>query len=337
MKNFFNKLIFLILFTSSFSIFSQNNLDSCLFIKQNLQPEQTESIFLDFYSNASFFETEIERIYNKKINIDAKSFIFYHLYENLKLVNKNKNINLLNQNIDTKHLINQLSNYLITDNTKKKCNKNYLKKTKYIKLISNIKRDYKKCSKNSILDTIKFAKTTNKLLIKTFGIKPRINIESNKLFFLKTIEEPQIFELIPTDYYSFISDISQNTNQLAYFNYFDSTSQQYYNLSLNNFILSIIYALDSGFTSIICLNNKELSNTFISDSLRMQNDIYSKIDDVSFYHIVGYLKENDKYTFCSKNFYGINYCFSEEYLKNHCLSICMHKYAAKEIMNKIIK
>jgi bleomycin hydrolase len=132
-------------------------------------------------------------------------------------------------------------------------------------------------------------------------------------------------------------------------------------VSADDFMKIIVNAIKSGYTISICgdvseagidkekqvamIPSFDIPSEYINDDarqLRLENG--STTDDHCI-HLVGYLMKDNKYWFLAKDsgagafdgkYPGYKY-LSEDYVKLKMMNILLYKYAAKEVLDKIIK
>ncbi len=160
------------------------------------------------------------------------------------------------------------------------------------------------------------------------------------------------------DYYSFMSNALLPFGQRGILQEPDNWWQgnNYYNLPISTFVAAIKEALLHGYTVVVSgdvtektyqphipyswCNNAGITNM---DSLRIVEKLNKSTEDNHSWHIVGYYPAKNGWWFYIKDsaFWDdpINgyHFIHESYLTRKAVSMCMHKYAARSVVNGIIK
>jgi bleomycin hydrolase len=165
------------------------------------------------------------------------------------------------------------------------------------------------------------------------------------------------------NYYSFMSTKEIAYNQKGLLDEPDNwwKSDDYYNLSLNDYMKLVIKALTKGYTIALCGDVSEPgynsqtqvaiipsfdipSDNIDEDARQYRLENKSTTDDHCI-HIVGYQQKEGKYWFLIKdsgsggfdgNTKGYRF-YHEDYIKLKMMNLLIHKDAAKEFLDKIIK
>lgn len=166
-------------------------------------------------------------------------------------------------------------------------------------------------------------------------------------------------KITTSNYYSFMSNAEMPFGQRGELKEPDNwwRDKSYYNLPIDQFIEAIKEALSKGFTVVVSGDVTEKTyqphmpfswfNNEVDlckmDSLRLTEKIAKKTEDDHSWHIVGYYPSPSGWWFYIKDsaFWddpvnGYHY-IHESYLIRKSVSMFMHKYAARSIVNKIIK
>ena len=173
-----------------------------------------------------------------------------------------------------------------------------------------------------------------------------------------------VMQINPLNYFSFMSTKAQVYNQKGLFDEPDNWwhSEDYYNLSLDNYMKLIINAISKGYTIAICGDVSEpgynaqyqvaivptfdIPSEYIDEDARQLRVNNKSTTDDHCLHIIGYYKNTDgKYWFMIKDsgsggFDGATkgYRFyHEDYIKLKMLNVLVYKDAAREFLDKIIK
>lgn len=173
----------------------------------------------------------------------------------------------------------------------------------------------------------------------------------------------KILKVNPLDFYSFMSTKSQTYNQKGELKEPDNWwhCKNYYNIHLEDFLSTLKQALEQGYTVSICGDVSEPGyDKFAKVGIIPSFDIpleyidedsreYRLNNQVTFddhcLHVVGYQIKDGKYWFMLKDSGSGGFdadpkgyrFISEDYVKLKIIAFVIHKTAAKEVLNKIIK
>lgn len=173
----------------------------------------------------------------------------------------------------------------------------------------------------------------------------------------------KVLKINPLDYYSFMSTKSQTYNQKGELIEPDNWwhCKNYYNIHLDDFLTTLKQALEKGYTVSICGDVSEpgydkyakvgIIPTFDIPSGYIDEDAreYRLNNQVTFddhcMHVVGYQVKDGKYWFMLKDSGAGGFdadprgyrFLSEDYVKLKIIAFVIHKYGAKEVLDRIIK
>jgi bleomycin hydrolase len=173
----------------------------------------------------------------------------------------------------------------------------------------------------------------------------------------------QIVKLNPDDYYNFMSNMEQTQNQRAElieddnWRHFD----EYYNVSMADFMKALTNALQNGFTACICgdisepgfdreqgiglIPSWDIPSEAITENARQYRLTNKTTTDDHCMHIVGFSWHNGSYWFMTKDsnasafdapVKGFRF-IHEDYIKLKMMNIMVHKQAARPVLDNIIK
>lgn len=197
------------------------------------------------------------------------------------------------------------------------------------------------------------------ILDKTMTNPPQLFYDTNLKKEITSKEFAQTeLRLNPGDYYSFMSNAILPFGQRGELQEPDNWwhGNNYYNLPIDVFIKAIKEALTHGYTVVVSgdvtersyqphipyswYDNSKITNM---DSIRVVEKLVKETEDDHSWHIIGYYPSNDGWWFYIKDsaFWDdpINgyHFIHESYLKRKAVSLFMHKYAARSVVNGIIK
>jgi bleomycin hydrolase len=170
-------------------------------------------------------------------------------------------------------------------------------------------------------------------------------------------------QIKPDDYFSFMSTSSKTYNQKGKFEQPDNWwgSEEYYNVTLDDFVFIMKDALEKGYTFSICgdvsepgydkyaevgiIPSFDIPGDYINQDSREFRMYNKTTTDDHCIHFVGYHTEDDMWWFMIKDsgsggFDGPNkgYRFiREDYAKLKVMAIMIHKEGARRVLDKIIK
>jgi len=230
------------------------------------------------------------------------------------------------------------------------------------KMAKEIKSYFDYVKENNLWDKTAVVNNVKSILNHYMTAPPTsINIKDNKLSPLEYMTE--VTQLNPYDYFCFMSTISKTYNQKGELEEPDNWwhDDNYYNLELDDFISVLTHALENGYTLSICgdvsepgydkyeevgiIPDFDIPEKYINaDSREFRINNGSSTDDHCI-HLVGLTKKDGQYWFMIKDssssgFDGPNkgYRFiREDYARLKILAIMVHKYGAKNVLDKIIK
>ena len=211
-------------------------------------------------------------------------------------------------------------------------------------------------------NTVMVVSTIRNILDKYMGPPPQQILYENEHYtpvsFLK-----KVLKIVPADYFSFMSTMSQTFNQKGELVEPDNWwhCDDYYNVDISDFMLVIDDALDSAYTVCICGDISEpgydrwtevgiipafdIPSDYIDQTSREMRLKNGTTTDDHCIHIVGMQDvEGDRWYMIkdsgSGGFDGPNkgYRFMhEDYVKLKMMNIMVYKYAGKRVLDEIIK
>jgi bleomycin hydrolase len=170
-------------------------------------------------------------------------------------------------------------------------------------------------------------------------------------------------QIIPNDYFSFMSTMSQTYNQKGELVEPDNWwfSHEYYNVSLDDFMLVIINSIKAGYSLCICGDVSEpgfdrisqcgmiptfdIPSAYIDENAREMRLTNGSTTDDHCMHLIGYQEKDGVYWFVLKDsgsgaFDGKQkgYRFvSADYIKLKMMNVLVYKEGGRPVLDKIIK
>jgi bleomycin hydrolase len=314
------------------------------------------------FSGISFIESEINRLYGKRIKLSEMYVVYWEYVEKARYYVQKRGNMSFGEGSESNAVTRMIKKYGIVPSY-------VYTGRKEGKTVHNHKQMFNEI--NSFLESLKktntwnedFAVSTVKNILEQYmGTPPKTFPYEGTIFsplsFLR-----DYLKINPDDYFSFMSTKSLPYNQKGLLDEADNWWQcdDYYNVSLNEYMKIIINAITKGYTISICGDVSEpgYSNTeqiaiiptfdipseFIDEDSRQYRLENKSTTDDHCIHLVGIQQVDGKYWFLIKDsgsgaFDGKTkgYRFySEDYIKLKMINILIHKDAAKEILDKIIK
>jgi bleomycin hydrolase len=229
----------------------------------------------------------------------------------------------------------------------------------YSTMFEELQAWVKKVKQNKRLKDAKAKSKYLKILNYTMGVPPALFYDTNTRKEISPKEYAQTkLKLNPGDYYSFMSNGLLPFGQRGLLQEPDNwwMGNNYYNLPINQFLSAIKEALVHGYSVVVSGDVTEKSyqphipyswycNDGIAniDSVRVVEKLDKKTEDDHSWHIVGYYPSKEGWWFYIKDsaFWDdpVNgyHFIHESYLTRKAVSMFMHKYAARSVVNSIIK
>lgn len=389
MKNSIILLFFLLTFPA---IFSQNINDQGIFLKENAGADRHTfsynfeiGVFPDnitdytifwhsipvaqgrsgtcwAYSAASFLESELYRLHNKKIKLSEMFIVYYEYIDRAIHFAGNEGKTYIGQGSENNAVLRIMSNYGL------------LPYEKYTGLLDGkFENDHSVFFKeySDYLDSVKKTELLNeeqivlfvkRLLDKHFGTPPD-SVQIDGEWYTPKSYLSDYLKLNTSQYFSFMStkELSYNTKHELVEDDNWWHGKDYYNLSLEDFMQIFHRAIIAGYTISLCGDVTEAGYDRFGDiaivpyfdipadyidensrQFRLSNN--TTIDDHCI-HVVGYQKYNDVYWYLIKDsgrgaFAGNNkgYRFyHQDYVKLKMIHFMIHSDPARDILDKIIK
>lgn len=304
------------------------------------------------FAATSLFEAEHLRLYKDTINLSEQWFAYWDFMDKAFLFTSNKK----GEKPPIGSELNSVSERIIVygavpfeafkGNKQKNLSYNY--DEMYEKYINEV---HKQATKGVYNKT-----EIQKILISTMGLTPVAFKWKGKKYTPKTFYS-EVLKVNSNDYFSFMSDASKTFNQKGELVEGDNwwNSDDYYNLPMNKFMEALKEALIGGYTVALCGDVSEKEYMMNGRSIFKNDSRISNIDSVRVslhnlglttndhcWHVVGYEIKNGEWWFLIKDssyfdskdsYHNIH----ESYVRLKAMSMMMHKYAARKIVDSIIK
>lgn len=314
------------------------------------------------FSATSFFESEVKRITGKEVKLSEIYAVYWEYVERAIDFVKTRGETYFEEGSEAAFVALIYTKYGAVPEKDYNGKLGDREHHSHRELIKEMKDYLQKVKENGAWNEDEVASTIKAILDYHLGTPPDKVIIDGKQMSPKDYLQKEL-RLNMLDYYSFMSNIKQKQNQKGELIENDNWrhNDDYYNVSLENFMTIIIEAVDNGHSISICgdvsepghnamtevaiIPSFDIPSEYIDESARMYRlDNESTTDDHCI-HLVGYKKEKDEYWFLMKDsgagaFDGTNKgyrFFHEDYIKLKMMNILVHKEAAKKVLDKIIK
>lgn len=304
------------------------------------------------FAATSFIESEHYRMYRQTINLSEQWFVYWDFVDKAKMfatLKKGKEVpigselNSVTERIMTMGAV----PFEIFKGTNKTNNR-----FDYDNMYDKLQIEVVKQSKKSIYE----GKPMISILNQTMGVPPDTfiwqGVSYTPLSYFK-----EVVKFNPKDYFSFMSTATKTFNERGELVEPDNwwNSADYYNLPIEKFIEALCEALTNGFTVALCGDVSEIEyqiegksiifdsiNYASIDSLRMVYQLNGSTTNDHCWHVVGYQIKNGEWWFLVKDSSYIDskdsyHWLHESYVRLKAMSMMMHKYAARKVVNEIIK
>ncbi len=348
-------LVLYLIFIFSSIVSSQNfekRRDTIVLIEHNPPFSQGFSSSCWSFAATSFIEAEHYRMYHQTINLSEQWFVYWDFVDKTKLYSTYKKgveipigseLNSVTERIKIKGAV-----PFETFKGTKKANNWYDYQQMYDKLQIEVSKQSKKIKYNP--------KQIKNILNQTMGVPPDTFIW-NGVSYTPVSYFKEVVKFNPSDYFSFMSTSTKTFNERGELVEADNwwNSNNYYNLPMDKFIEALCEALTNGYTVALCgdVSEKEYQvegKSIISDtinfksidSLRAVYLLNKETTNDHCWHVVGYQIKNGEWWFLVKDSSYLDskdsyHWLHESYVRLKAMSMMMHKYAARKVMNEVIK
>ena len=314
------------------------------------------------FAGISFLESELYRQYGIQIKLSEMYVVYWEYVAKAKYFVKNKGNMNLGQGSEVNAVTRIIKDHGIVPTSEYS---GKLKGQRYFdhkKLSTEIKSYLNAVKENNAWNSQTVEATVRSILDQYMTKPPETFIFKGKEY-TPTDFRDNVLMLNPDDYFCFMSTKALNYNQKGEMEHPDNWwhNQDYYNVNLTDFISLMKTSLKEGKTFGFCGDVSEpgynkyaevgiiptfdIPPEYINeDSREFRVNNKSTTDDHCL-HVIGYTEKDGATWFLIKDssssgFDGPNkgYRFiHEDYARLKVLTVMMHKYAAKDVLDKIIK
>ncbi len=363
------KIIF-ILFIASFYAVAQDTTS----LKASLTPDKFVQYWFNepvsqgnsgtcwSFATTSFFESEIYRISGKKIKLSEMYFVYWEYIERTKYYIKHKGNCTLGEGSESNAVPRLMLDYgalPLSEYSGLKANETKHNHAAMVKEIISLMSEIKlHAAWNDSIAVVQVKEILNKYMLTPPDLFQYEGTTCTPSFFLR-----DICSIIPTDYYSFMSNNEFTFNEKAELVEDDNWwhGANYYNVKIDDFSKIVKSAIKNGYTICICgdvtepgfdfekqtviVPEYDIPAAYIDDNARQLRFSNGTTTDDHCVHLVGYKVIGDKYWLLVKDsnagsfnnkFPGYKY-INEDYIRLKMMNLLLYKYGADEILNKIIK
>ncbi len=314
------------------------------------------------FASTSFMESEIYRLTGTKVKLSEIYFVYWEYVERAKYFVKTRGDMYFAEGSEANAVIKNMRLYgavpVSAYSGKLKGQKFHDHEAMEKEMSSYLKqvKEQNAWNEEAIISTVK------NILNFYLGEPPqKVMVKDTEYTPLEYVEK--ILQLKPMDYFSFMSTKSQTYNQKGELMEPDNWwhCKNYYNIHLDDFLSTLKSAVTNGYTVSICGDVSEpgydrfakvgviptfdIPADYIDEDsreYRLNNQI--TYDDHCI-HLVGYQQVDGKYWFMIKDSGAGGFdaeprgyrFLSEDYVKLKIIAFVVHKNAAKEVLDKIIK
>ena len=314
------------------------------------------------FATTSFLESEVKRITEKEVKISEMFTVYWEYVERAKAFIKNRGEVYFAEGSEATSVLRIMKIYGSIPNTAYsglKPNQAFHDHKKMFDEMNKYLLSVKKSNSWNEEDAIK---TIKSILNQYMGKPPTSFIYNGVKYTPKTFLK-DCLKLKLDDYFSFMSTLEIAYNQKGELVEADNWwhCDDYYNLNVDDFLSTIINAIENGYSISLCGDVSEpghdkysevgiipafdIPSEYIDANSRQFRLSNKTTTDDHCIHLIGYQKTDDGYWFVVKDsgaggFDGKNkgYRFyHQDYIKLKMMNIMIHKEAANEILNRIIK
>ena len=314
------------------------------------------------FASTSFFESEAKRISNIEIKLSEMFTVYYEYIDRAIYFVKTRGDVYFSQGSEANALKRIMKKYGALPYTDYSGMLKGQKSFDHSKMFNEMKTYLESVKRDNAWNEKVVVQTIKDILNYYMGTPPEtIVFEGTELSPQEFLSD--VLKIIPDDYYSFMSTKKLAYNQKGELVEADNWwhSNDYYNISLDDYLNTLIDAVENGYSLSICGDVSEpghdrftevsiiptfdIPSDFIDEDSRQLRLSNKTTTDDHCIHIVGYQKYDGYYWFLIKDsgsgaFDGENKgyrFFHEDYIKLKIMNFLVHKNGAKEILNRIIK
>ncbi len=314
------------------------------------------------FATISFLESEVYRTTGQEIKLSEMYIVYWEYVERARAFVENRGDIYFAQGSEATGVLRMMKKYGIVpeeDYPGLPEGKKYHNHSIMFEEMNNYLESVKK---NNAWNTVMVVSTIRSILDKHMGEPPmRIIWDGDQYTPVSYMKK--VLEINPDDYFSFMSTMSKTYNQQGELVEPDNWwhCDDYYNVSIDDFLLVINDALDSAYTVCICgdisepgfnayaevgiIPDFDIPSEYINEASREMRLNNRTTTDDHCIHIVGMQDVDEERWYIIKDsgaggFDGPNkgYRFMhEDYIRLKMMNIMVYKYAGRQVLDRIIK
>ena len=314
------------------------------------------------YAASSFMEAESYRITGNKTKIAEMYIVYWEYVERAQEFVKTRGATFIGEGSESNAILRIMRNHGLMPISAFPGLKRRLNYNDHEQMFNQYENYLKSVKRNDAWDEQQVTDSVKKILDYWIGTPPEKfehkGVEYNPMTFMN-----DVMKLNPNEYFSFMSTKEIAFNQKGELVENDNWwhCDDYYNLSMNDFIKLINFSVTNGYSVAICgdvsepgycqiaevgvIPDFDIPSAYINDDARQLRLSNNSTTDDHCIHIVGYQKVGDAYWYLIKDsgsgaFDGRNkgYRFyHEDYIKLKMMNIMIHVVPARLMLEKIIK
>ena len=314
------------------------------------------------FGSTSFVESEINRISGKEIELSEMFTVYWHYVERTKaFVSERGNLNFsegseINATMDILKKYGAVPRHIYTGLLK---NQKFFDHSEMVKEMKSYLNHIKET--NSWNEEIVVANIQS--ILNTYMGEPPASFMIDITHYTPLSYLNDVLEFNPDDYFNFMSTKAQTYNQKGELMVADNWwhSNDYYNVELDDFMKVLKDAVSDGYSVAFCgdvsepgydryeevgiIPDFDIPSDYINEDSREFRFYNKTTSDDHCMHVVGFQEVEGEWWFLIKDssssgFDGPNKgyrFFHEGYFKLKILSLMVYKYAAKDVLDNIIK
>ncbi|HBS86577.1 MAG: hypothetical protein A2W91_20365 [Bacteroidetes bacterium GWF2_38_335] len=314
------------------------------------------------FSATSFFESEVKRISGKEVKLSEIYTVYWEYVERARDYVKTRGETYFAEGSEAAFAGIIYEKYGIVPEKDYSGKLNGRKHHSHREMVEEMTKYLEKVKENGAWNEEEVVKTIKSILDYHIGTPPtEITVDGKKMTPLQYLND--VLSLKIGDYYSFMSIKNAKYDQKSELIEADNWRHydDYYNVSLDDYMTLIKEAVDKGFSISICgdisepghdsefevavIPSYDIPSEYINEDSRMYRLENKTTTDDHCIHLVGYKVVDGIYWFLMKDsgagaFDGPNkgyYFFHEDFIKLKMMNILIHKDAARKVLDKIIK
>ncbi|NVN96317.1 MAG: peptidase C1 [Bacteroidetes bacterium] len=314
------------------------------------------------FAGTSFVESEAERTTKRKIKLSEMFTVYWEYVERAKYFVEKRGNMYFSEGSESNAVLRMMKkygavpSYAYTGKLPGKTVHNHTKMVQEMTAYLASVKEYNQWNEETVVATIK------NILNYYMGEPPTAFTYEGKTLTPANFYS-DVLQFNAGNYFSFMSTKEIAYNQKGLLDEPDNwwKCNDYYNLALNDYMKLVVKALTKGYTIALCgdvsepgynsqtqvgvIPSFDIPSEYIDEDARQYRMENKSTTDDHCIHIVGYQLKDGKYWFLIKdsgsgandgNTKGYRF-YHEDYIKLKMLNLLMHKDAAKEFLDKIIK